>query len=406
MSESAPSGWSRFHRSRAVDPETNLLFGEGGAGTFSDGKLYTRIDDAFEPLILEELVLCGAPSEILYDGRAHIGTDKLHRVLPRLRGRLEERGVVFHWNTRMDELVLDESAPRRVLAVRTSNGELPCDALFLAPGHSARDTWARLHAQGVSFEAKPFQLGVRVEHPQELVTRGRYGGGEDVRQLGPASYNLVSKASGAAGAAHSFCMCPGGKIVASVSEAGLLCTNGMSNSRHSSPWANAALVTTLLPAEFAAFGEGPFAGVALQRRFERAFFEAGGSDYSAPAQRASDFLAGRATAESGLRSSYVFGLVPARTDQLLPEGVRQAIARALISFDRAIPGFSGPEGLLVGVESRSSGPVRIPRDPLTRRAVGFANLLPCGEGAGYAGGITSAALDGVRSALAWLGSGP
>jgi uncharacterized FAD-dependent dehydrogenase len=395
-----------FHRSREVDPETNLLFGEGGAGTFSDGKLYTRIDDPFEPLILEELVACGAPPEILYDARAHIGTDKLHRVLPRLRARLEERGVVFHWNTRMEELVLEESSVRRVRAARTSAGELGCEALFLAPGHSARDTWTRLHAQGVLFEAKPFQLGVRIEHPQELVTRGRYGSGEEARLLGPASYNLVSRASEAAAAAHSFCMCPGGKIVASVSEAGLLCTNGMSNSRHSSPWANAALVTTVQPADFAAFGDGPFAGVALQRSLERAFFEAGGGNYCAPAQRASDFLAGRSTEDGRLRTSYVFGAVPARIDRLVPEGVRGAIARALVSFERAIPGFSGPEGLLVGLESRSSGPVRIPRDPTTLRALGFANLFPCGEGAGYAGGITSAALDGVRAAKAWLTSGP
>ncbi len=395
----------RFHRTREVDPETNLLFGEGGAGTFSDGKLYTRIDDPYEPLVLEELVACGAPADILYDSRAHIGTDRLHRILPRLRARLEERGVVFHWNTRLESLSIEAGATTRVRAACTSRGEIPLDALFLAPGHSARDTWAALHAQGVPFEAKPFQFGVRVEHPQELVTLARHGRGEGAGALGAASYNLVSKTSPGVGAAHSFCMCPGGKIVASVNEAGFLCTNGMSNSRHSSPFANAAVVTTLLPADFSAYGTGPFAGVALQRHFESAFFAAGGGSYAAPAQRASDYLAGKPSDEGRFRTSYALGTVAARIDRLLPPAVRDAIARALLSFDRAIPGFAGSEGLLVGVESRSSGPVRIPRDASTRRALGFANLLPMGEGAGYAGGITSAAIDGIRAALAWLALG-
>jgi hypothetical protein len=255
-----------------------------------------------------------------------------------------------------------------------------------------------LTASGLAVESKPFQLGVRIEHPQELVTRGRYGTGPEAALLGAASYNLVCRADGGTPSAHSFCMCPGGKIVASVNSPGMLCTNGMSNSMHSSPFANAAVVTTFGPAEY---GPGPFAGVEFQERMETSFFAAGGGDYTAPAQRADDFLAGR-TSGALPPTSYSFGTVPARIDELLPGRARDAIAAALRRFDRQIPGFAGPEGVLVGLESRSSGPVRLPRDPETAAAEGFANLFPIGEGAGYAGGIMSAAIDGARAALAFL----
>jgi hypothetical protein len=390
-----------FHRSRVPNPESNLLFGEGGAGTYSDGKLYTRVDHPLEVPILDELVTCGAPPEILYDARAHVGTDRLHRILPKLRARLEAAGVRFHWRTRVDGLVLDSGEPRRVRALSTSAGEIATGALILAPGHSARDTWRALAAQGVPFEAKPFQLGVRIEHPQTLVDRGRHGEGPEAAQLGPAYYGLTAKPGDGAPGAHSFCMCPGGVIVASVSAPGLLCTNGMSNSRHSSPFANAAIVTTLGPREF---GAGALDGVVLQETLEQAFFAAGGGDYTAPAQSAPDFIAGRESVEVG-RSSYRFGMTPGRIDVLLPPLVRDALRHALARFERQIPGYAGPEGLLVGIESRSSGPVRIPRDADTLRARGFANLLPVGEGAGYAGGIMSAAIDGARAAQALLTRG-
>ncbi len=387
-----------FHRTRRPNPESNLLFGEGGAGTYSDGKIYTRVDDPLEVPILEEIVACGAEPAILYDSRAHIGTDRLHVILPRLRARLAEFGVHFAWNTRVDGIV---HANGRVRALATTSGELACDACVFAPGHSARDTWAALHAQGVAFEAKPFQLGLRIEHPQELVTRGQFGVGPLIDALGPASYALVSKAGGDAASVHSFCMCPGGRIVASVNEPGFLCTNGMSNSTHSSRWANAALVTTFGPRDF---GTGPFDGVAFQRAIEARFFAAGGGDYHAPAQRVSDFLAGRES-RGELRSSFGFGLVPARIDALVPDRLRGALGAALVRFDRSIPGFAGAEGLFVGVESRSSGPVHMPRDARTRRARGFLNFHPVGEGAGFAGGIMSAALDGAHSALALLEHG-
>jgi len=390
-----------FHRGGPLDPETNLLFGEGGAGTYSDGKLATRVSDELELPILEELVACGAPREVLFDSRAHIGTDRLHRLLPRLRARLEEHGVRFHFETRLEGLVQDPGPPRRVRAARTTRGELSCDALVLAVGHSARDTWEVLAAEGLPVAAKPFQLGVRVEHPQELITRALYGRGPEAELLGPADYRLVSRAGGEAAGAHTFCMCPGGRIVASVNEPGRLCTNGMSNSRHSSRWASAAVVTTLTEGELSREEGGAFAGVALQRRLEERFFAAGGGTYAAPAQRAPDFLEGRASREVG-RSSFTFGVVPERIDLLLPPRVRAAVARALVQFDRTLPGYAGAEGLLVGIESRSSSPVRIPRGRASRLAEGWENLLPVGEGAGYAGGIASAAIDGARSALVWL----
>lgn len=388
---------ARFLRTRVPDPESNLLFGEGGAGTYSDGKLYTRIDHPLEVPLLDELIAAGAPADIAVDARAHIGTDRLHRILPRLRRKLQSEGVRFHWNTRVEGWQ-SRGHPRRIRALCTSQGALRADAVVLATGHSARDSVARLAEQGLAVEAKPFQFGVRVEHPQALITRGRHGEGPEADSLGPAYYALVCRAGEGLPSAHSFCMCPGGQIVASVNAPGFLCTNGMSNSRHSSPWANAAIVVTLGPEDF---GPGPFAGVRFQERMESVFFEAGGGDYHAPAQRVPDFLAGRPTPDAPA-SSYKLGTRAGRIDALLPPRVRDGLRRALQRFDRSIPGFAGPEAVLVGVESRSSGPIRLPRDADSRLAAGFANLLPVGEGAGYAGGIMSAAIDGARSAQALL----
>ncbi len=387
-----------FHRSGVPDPETNLLFGEGGAGTYSDGKLYTRVKDNLETAVLDELIACGAPPAIAYDSRAHIGTDKLHKILPRLRERMVARGVRFSWNTRLDGI---DTAAGRVRALKTSAGDIECAAVVLALGHSARDTWEHLARDGVALEAKPFQFGVRIEHPQEMITIGRHGDSEQAALLGAAAYSLVCKAGSGLPAAYSFCMCPGGKIVASVNEPGMLCTNGMSNSSHSSPFANAAIVTTIDVDAFAAYGEGPLAGVAMQRHYEKAFFERGGSDYTAPAQRAPDFIAGREST-GDCRTSYTFGATASRIDDLLPPIARDAIRRALEQFHNMLNGFASEEGILVGLESRSAGPVRMPRDRETYRARGLANLYPVGEGAGFAGGIMSAAIDGARAAQALL----
>lgn len=391
---------ARFGRTRELDPEGNLLFGEGGAGTYSDGKLYTRTQHALENPIVQTLIDAGADPELAFDARAHVGTDRLHQILPRLRSRLEELGVDFHFNTRLDALdFVAHAGSRRVRAVRTNHGELEADGVILALGHSARDTLRSLAGQGIAVEAKPFQLGLRIEHPQSLIDRGRFGPKADIARLGHAYYGLVAKARGNESAVHSFCMCPGGQVVAAVAQPGLLCTNGMSNSRHSSPFANSGLVVTLGPREF---GDGPFAGVEYQERVEAAFFEAGGSDYSAPAQRVPDFLAGRETRSLG-RSSYKMGIESVRIDELLPAEMTASLRAGISKFGRQIRGYASEEGLLVGIESRSSSPLRLPRDPDSRVAIGFQNVWPVGEGAGHAGGIMSAAIDGARSAWALLG---
>jgi len=383
-----------FHRSRVPNLESNLLFGEGGAGTYSDGKLYTRTDDPLEWPILVELVKAGAPEAILFDSRAHVGTDRLYGVLKSLRRRLEAVGVSFAWRVKMEDLLLRHSDERVVEAVGTSAGEIECDAVILATGHSARDSWNALAERGVEFEAKPFQVGVRVEHPQDLINRGRYGDDELAERLGAASYELVAKGVGA----HSFCMCPGGRVVASVQGEGLVCTNGMSNSTHSTGWANAAVVGTVRPP----VGADPFWGVEYQESLERAAFDAGGGDYTAPAQLASDFLDGVRSAETP-HTTYPFGTRPARIDSLLPGELREKLSVALSRFEAQLPGYAGASGVMVGVETRSSGPVRMSRHPERMTARGFTNLFPVGEGAGYAGGIMTSATDGARAARALLG---
>jgi uncharacterized FAD-dependent dehydrogenase len=388
---------ARFARTRKLDPERNLLFGEGGAGTYSDGKLYTRTQHPLEGAILETLIEAGAHPDIAIDARAHIGTDRLHRILPHLRQRLEAMGVRFYFDTRLEGLGMEPQG--RVRALITSRGEIGCDAVVLALGHSARDSVRALVGQGLVVEAKPFQLGLRIEHPQELVDAGRFGSQADLQRLGHAYYALVSKQTPQTAAVHSFCMCPGGQIVAAVAQQGQLCTNGMSNSKHSSPFANSGLVVTLGPRDF---GSGTFDGVRFQEQLEAAFFAAGGSDWSAPAQRVPDFLAGRKSATLP-RASYKPGLETARVDRLLPATIAEALRQAILRFDRPIPGYAGEDGVIVGVESRSSGPLRMPRDDASRAARGFENLWPVGEGAGYAGGIMSAAIDGARSAWALLG---
>lgn len=388
---------SRFTRTRELDPERNLLFGEGGAGTYSDGKLYTRTQHALEAPILQTLIEAGADPEIAFDARAHVGTDRLHRILPRLRERLESMGVRFHFDTKLLGLVRSEA--RTIQSLRTSAGEMPCDGVVLALGHSARDTLRALSEEGLVLESKPFQIGLRIEHPQALIDAGRYGQHAEHPRLGHAYYSLVAKSTRETAAVHSFCMCPGGQIVASVAQPGLLCTNGMSNSKHSSPYANSGLVVTLGPREY---GDDVLAGVELQEALEASFFEAGGGDYTVPAQRVRDFLKGRDSSTLA-RSSYKLGLAAVRLDELMPPLMTGSLRGALRRFDKKIPGYAGDEGQLVGIESRSSGPLRIPRDRERRLAVGFDNLWPVGEGAGFAGGIMSAAIDGARSAWAILG---
>jgi uncharacterized protein len=378
-----------------LHPESNYCFGEGGAGTFSDGKLYTRADKRGDvQQVLEAFVGYGAPEAILVDARPHIGTNRLPRVVTAMREHLASAGVEIAFERRVDGLVTDG---RRVTGVRTRGEVVSARAVVLAVGHSARDVTAWLHAAGVPLSAKPFALGVRLEHPQALIDGLQYGGLAGHPALGAAAYRLVEQAAGAG--AFSFCMCPGGFIVPAATEPGGQVVNGWSPSSRGGRYANSGFVTEVGPAQLAAAGLDPsdvFAGVALQRRIEQAAFAAGGGAYVAPAQRVDDFVAGR---ESNAlpACSYPRGLHAARLDVLLGQ-LAEPLRAALRTIGTRMPGFVSSEGVAVGVESRTSSPVRTERERDTCESPGMAGLHPCGEGAGFAGGIMSAALDGIRVA--------
>lgn len=413
---------------RSLDPDSNAQFGEGGAGTFSDGKLYSQVseDPRLVRKVLEELVAAGAQAEILTRHRAHIGTYKLATVVRGLRRRIEELGGEVRFEARMEELLLDPdtdpdsgngaahgdgtgTAPSwRVRGVRLANGErIAADRVILAPGHSARDTFLRLHRQGVAMVAKPLAIGLRIEHPQALIDRARWGAAAGHPRLGAAEYKLVHHASSGR-AVYSFCMCPGGLVVGATSEPGCVVTNGMSQHSRNERNANSALVVSVERQDLAAWGDGPddpLAGIAFQRHWERQAFLAGGGDHCAPAQWVEDFLNRRSSAdrpdgaiERRLRGSYLPGVKLTELDGCLPEYVLEALREALPVFQRRIPGYCGPESLLTGVETRTSSPLRLPRHPRTLESSNVRGLYPGGEGAGYAGGILSAAIDGIRLA--------
>jgi len=384
-------------RKGILNPESNVQFGEGGAGTFSDGKLHSQIKDRkhYARKVLMEFVKAGAPEEILYVSKPHIGTFRLVSVMEKMRATLQALGAEIRFESRVDDIEIDDG---QIQGVHLAEGEhVATNHLVLAIGHSARDTFEMLHRRGVFLEAKAFSIGFRIEHPQSLIDRDRYGAQAGNPLLGAADYKLIYHARNGR-SVYSFCMCPGGQIVAAVAQPGLLCTNGMSNSKHSSPFANSGLVVTLGPREF---GDGVFDGVAFLEQIEARFFDAGGGDYSVPAQQVPDFLAGSESVSLS-QSSYKLGLRATRIDGLLPRSMTEAIRAAFRCFDQQIPGYAGHAGLLVGIESRSSGPLRMPRDSKTRVAHGFENVFPVGEGAGYAGGIMSAAIDGARTAWALL----
>ncbi|MCC6574811.1 MAG: NAD(P)/FAD-dependent oxidoreductase [Planctomycetes bacterium] len=385
----------RFNaRVKDHDPESNALFGEGGAGSFSDGKLWTSNRDPFIPRVLEVFVDCGAPSRILTDASPHVGTDILARVVVKMRERIEKMGGEIRFKTRLDDV---EIAAGVLAAAQIAGEKVETSALVLAPGHSARDTYAMLHRRGVALAAKPFQLGVRIEHPQEFIDKAQLNGkyARDKR-LTPASYDLSCQLAGAP-ELYSFCMCPGGVTIAAISEPGMLCINGMSYSVRASGYANSALVTTFAPGEY---GDGSaLSGIEFQRRYEEAAFDAGGGDYTVPAQPVTHLLRGIVSPRP-LKGSYTRGRKYTRLDTLLPEKLLIALRAGLPEFDRRIKGYIQDSAILQAVESRASGPVRITRDETTRESVNVAGLYPCGEGAGYAGGIVSAACDGIKSALA------
>ncbi|MFP4157137.1 MAG: NAD(P)/FAD-dependent oxidoreductase [Opitutales bacterium] len=384
-----------------VIEDSNYCFGEGGAGTFSDGKLYTRATKR-GPVreVYETLVAHGAPERILIDAHPHIGSNLLPKVVMAMRESILKAGGAVHFGAKVTDLLLDNQQLR---GVQLKDGrELSGERLILATGHSARDIYRLLHRRGLRLEAKPFAVGVRIEHPQPLIDRLQYGtpsGTQRSELLPAASYRLATKIDGRG--VHSFCMCPGGFIVPAATENDEIVVNGMSLSRRDSPFANSGLVVTVEPEDCLAFTEahGVLAGIAFQRSLETAAKQHGGGGQIAPAQRLPDFLHARASG-SLPETSYFPGLHPARLDQILPDWIVGRLRRGLRLFEKQMPGYTGEEACLVGFETRTSSPLRIPRDPQTLQHPGVKGLYPCGEGAGYAGGIVSAALDGLRCAEA------
>ena len=374
-----------------LDPESNYLFGEGGAGTFSDGKLTYRGSGPDVRRVLELFAECKGKPSILYDYRPHLGSNRLPAVVKAIRQRIEALGGAVRFSCRVEDLDLRDG---RLHGLMTSSGYIPCRVAVLAIGHSARDTYAMLLRRGVPMRQKPFQMGVRIEHAQETVNRVKYGPARLEEKLGAADYSLV------AGGRHdlfTFCMCAGGYIMPSVSEPGAFCTNGMSLSRHDSPFANSGLVVTVPTEEFG--GPDVLAGVRLQQQYERRAFEVGRGAYLCPIQRAEDFLGDRGGV--GVPpNSYGRGAVVARVAELVPPLIVEALRHGLPILDRRWRGRFLPGATLVGPEARGSAPVRIVRDERTRDTPGITGLYPVGEGAGYAGGIVSAAVDGLRTAQA------
>ncbi len=387
-------------RHGTVDGDSNYCFGEGGAGTYSDGKLYTRAHKRGDVRdVIEVLAKHGAPHEILVDARPHIGSNKLPKVIAALRDALVAVGSEIRFGGRATELVVKDG---RAIGVALASGEeLVGRAVVIATGHSARDVHHWLARAGVRLEAKAFAMGVRIEHPQPLIDRAQYGRAAGHPRLAAAAYRLAFTPSDGRGA-FSFCMCPGGWIVPAATEPDGVVVNGMSLSRRDSPYANSGLVVSVEPADF---GGDPFNGVELQRTLERAAAIAGGGQLRAPATRATDFVAGKSSSTVPA-SSYEPGLAAGNiADVLATTGLPLAarLRDAITAFDRQIRGYLTAEAVLVGVESRTSSPLRVPRDAATLEAI--PGLYPCGEGAGYAGGIVSAALDGIRVARAITATG-
>ncbi len=393
--------WGLWRRS-VLDPESNVQFGEGGAGTFSDGKLYSQIK---APLtlarkVLTEFVAAGAPEEILYVAKPHIGTFRLVTMVESLRAKIEALGGEYRFGARVTDLAIetDSQGGRKLRGVQLADGTgIATEHVVLAVGHSARDTFEMLHNRGVFVEPKPFSIGVRIEHPQSLIDQDRFGACAGNPILGAAEYKLVHHASNGR-AVYSFCMCPGGTVVAAASEPGRVVTNGMSQYSRRDRNANSGLVVGITPE--VDFPGHALAGIAYQRGWEEKAFVAGGSTYMAPGQRVGDFLAGRAsTALGAVVPSYKPGVTPTDLAPCLPDFVVTAMREALPAFGRQIKGYDMADALMTGVETRTSSPIRIRRDARFH-SINTYGLYPAGEGAGYAGGIFSAGVDGIRVAEA------
>jgi len=374
-----------------LDPTANAQFGEGGAGTFSDGKLATRTGHPAIRYVLETFVRFGADPQVLYLAKPHVGTDVIRRCTVNMRKEAESRGAHYRFRARLADIRFQDGAVRA--AVLDTGEEIPCEALVLAPGHSARDTFEMLHAHGVAMRQKAFALGVRIEHPQDFIDRVQYGPGKRHAALPVADYRLACNFSPAR-AAYSFCMCPGGEVIQCASEEGGVVVNGMSNAKRDSGFANSGLVAKVNTADFGS--EHMLAGVELQRRWERAAFRAAGEVYGAPAESVQDFLREQPTGRLPHTSFRPFA-VPADLRTCLPAFILAQLMEALPVFERKIHGFTSQEAILLGIESRTSSPVQMMRAE-DGQSVSHSGLYPCGEGAGFAGGITSAAVDGIRVA--------
>jgi uncharacterized FAD-dependent dehydrogenase len=393
--------WALWRRSE-LDPESNVQFGEGGAGTFSDGKLYSQIKDRrhLGRKVLTEFVKAGAPEEILTEAHPHIGTFRLVTMVESMRETIEALGGEYRWQHRVDGIEVETAADgRRTLKGLTlSTGDLlEAEHVVLAVGHSARDTFQKLHDQGVHIEAKPFSIGVRIEHPQSWMDKARFGTHAGHPDLGAADYSLSHHCANGR-TVYSFCMCPGGTVVAATSEPGRVVTNGMSQYSRNERNANSGFVVGIDPERD--YPGHPLAGIEFQRQWESLAFEAGGGDYRAPGQLVGDFMAGRpSTALGEVAPSYRPGVTPADLSACLPAFVIEAMREALPVFGRQIAGYDHPEVVLTGVETRTSSPIRITRGE-DFQSLNTAGLFPAGEGAGYAGGILSAAIDGIKVAEA------
>ena len=385
---------NNFWTNRVFKNNSNVQFGEGGAGTFSDGKLTTRIKDIRCRKVLEELVNFGSPDEILYSHKPHVGTDILKNVVKNIREEIKRLGGEVRFNAQVTDIEVENESIKSVIV--NYSERIECDNVIFAVGHSARDTYEMLYSKGVKIIQKPFAIGARIEHPQELINRSQYKEFYNHPRLGAADYRLIEHTSNGR-TAYTFCMCPGGTVIASASEEGEVVTNGMSEHARDKENANSAFLVNVKPSDFGS--DHPLAGVEFQRKYERLAFELGGGNYNAPVQLVGDFLQDKVTTELGkVKPSYKPGYKFADLRECLPDFVCETMKEALPKLDNKLKGFAMHDAVLTGVETRSSAPIRIVRDEETLESVSLEKLYPCGEGAGYAGGIVTAAVDGIKCA--------
>ena len=385
---------NNFWNNRIFKNNSNVQFGEGGAGTFSDGKLTTRIKDIRCRKVLEELVNFGSPDEILYSHKPHVGTDILKNVVKNIREEIKRLGGDVRFNAQVTDIEVENESIKAVIV----NGKerIESNDVIFAVGHSARDSYEMLYSKGVKIIQKPFAIGARIEHPQELINKSQYKEFYNHPRLGAADYRLIEHTSNGR-TAYSFCMCPGGTVIASASNEFEVVTNGMSEHARDKVNANSAFLVNVTPEDFGS--DHPLAGIEFQRKYEKLAYELGGKNYNAPMQLVGDFLNDKISTDIGkVEPSYKPGITCADLRECLPEFVTLTMKEALVSLDRKLNGFAMHDAVLTGVETRSSAPVRIVRDEVTLQSVSTKNLYPCGEGAGYAGGIVTAAVDGIKCA--------